>query len=151
MIVTICGHKEILWNDEDKKHTKDVLYALLCASPNTLFYLGDDGAFDRACNHILKGLQRDFPKVKRIFVTPYLDPDYLSARNADETYDEVVYPFCGNVPPRYAISKRNAWMVDHADLVIARVDHEWGGAAKTLRLALQKQKRFVNLGKYCVE
>ena len=47
---------------------------------------------------------------------------------------------------RYAISKRNQWMVDKSDLVIAHVDHDWGGAAKTLEYAIRKKKSYINLG-----
>ena len=39
-----------------------------------------------------------------------------------------MYPLLENVIPRFAISKRNEWMIDKADLIIAFVNHEYGGA-----------------------
>ena len=49
------------------------------------------------------------------------------------------------IPPRFAILKRNEWMVEHADLVIAYVRHEWGGAYKMYRHAEKMQKEIFNL------
>ena len=36
-------------------------------------------------------------------------------------------------------------MVDQADVVVAYVDHDWGGAAKTLERAVSKKKRIINI------
>ena len=60
-------------------------------------------------------------------------------------YDEIVYPELESVPWKFAISKRNEWMVEQADIVIAFVDHDWGGAATTLQYAKRKKKTIINL------
>jgi hypothetical protein len=38
-------------------------------------------------------------------------------------------------------------MIDSADIVIAYIDHAWGGAYKTYSYAKRKKKRIINLGK----
>ena len=43
------------------------------------------------------------------------------------------------VPPKFAIVRRNAWMIDKSDLLIACVKYSWGGAAKTLEYAKRKR------------
>ena len=48
------------------------------------------------------------------------------------------------VPRRYAIVKRNEWMVDHSDTVVSYVTHGWGGAAKTLAYAKRRHKTILN-------
>lgn len=48
------------------------------------------------------------------------------------------------VPRRFAIPRRNRWVVDAADVVVACVLHDWGGAAATLRYARQKGKRIIS-------
>lgn len=58
-------------------------------------------------------------------------------------YDSTVYPPLEAVPRRFAITHRNRWMVDVADVVVAYVLHDWGGAATTLRYANQKAKRSI--------
>ena len=60
-------------------------------------------------------------------------------------YDEIVYPNIEHVPYKFAISKRNNFMVDSSDLIIAFVDHAWGGAYATLMYAKRKKKTIINL------
>ncbi|OUO11917.1 hypothetical protein B5F94_12975 [Flavonifractor sp. An4] len=59
-------------------------------------------------------------------------------------YDSTVYPPLENVPRRFSISHRNRWMVESADVVVAYVLHDWGGAATTLRCAKQKKKQIIS-------
>ena len=82
---------------------------------------------------------------KRVFVTPYLSPEYLRSRIVEKQFDEIIYPFENKVIPRYAISKRNIWLVNNSDLIIAFVGRSFGGAAKMLAYAKQKKKNYINL------
>ena len=70
-----------------------------------------------------------------ILVLAYLDRDVDASR-----YDGTTYPPLEKVPRRYAIVKRNEWMVHESDVVISGVTHNWGGAAKTLEFAQKKRK-----------
>lgn len=60
-------------------------------------------------------------------------------------YDGSVYPPLETVPRRYAISKRNEWMVEQADVIISCVTHGWGGAATTLTYANRKKKSIISV------
>lgn len=51
-----------------------------------------------------------------------------------------------NVHPRYAISKRNDWMVNESDIVLCYIKHSWGGAAKYVEKAKHKGRIIINLG-----
>ena len=51
-----------------------------------------------------------------------------------------VYPPLERVPRRFAIARRNRWMVDQADVVVACVQRSWGGAAEMLRYAQRRGK-----------
>ena len=67
-------------------------------------------------------------------------------------YDYSLYPSLESVPKRYAILKRNEIMVNEADVVVAYVLHDWGGAAKTLGYAMRKRKTVICFGdtkQYC--
>lgn len=61
-------------------------------------------------------------------------------------YDATVYPPLERVPRRYAIARRNQWMADEADVMVACVQHGWGGAAKALEYARKKGKEVVAYG-----
>ena len=70
-----------------------------------------------------------------ILVLAYLDREIDSSG-----YDGTTYPPLEKVPRRYAIVRRNEWMVSSSDLVISGVTHGWGGAAQTLEFARKKKK-----------
>ena len=50
-----------------------------------------------------------------------------------------------NVPPRFAISWRNKWMLKQADMVITYITHSWGGAAQFADLAKRQRKQVINI------
>ena len=59
--------------------------------------------------------------------------------------DTSIYPPIERVPLRFAISKRNEWMMENADLIIAYITHSYGGAYKSLRVAKRKKKKIINI------
>ena len=144
MIVTFCGHRDTRLSQEEKQNLVALLRSVLHENHDALFYLGDYGSFDGVCNALLRQLKQEFPDLKRIFVTPYLYPQYGHLQYAD-LYDEVLYPFDERVMPKYAIARRNKWMVDRADRVIAYVRYGWGGAYTTFAYAKQRKKRIDNI------
>lgn len=73
----------------------------------------------------VKAKKDEKPDIETALVTAYL------GRHADgEFYDYMIYPTLKDVTQRSAIPQRNEWMVDSADVVVAYVTHEWGGAAR---------------------
>ena len=145
MIITFCGHSDFLFSDYVKQQLKNILLNEIRKIPTCKFYLGGYGDFDGLCLRTLKELKNDFPEIELIFITPYLDKNYSKLEFAKYYYDEVIFPPLENVPRKFAILKRNEWMVDEADLVLSYVTYSWGGAAKTLEYARRKKKTFINL------
>ena len=145
MIITFCGHSNYLFSDEEKEKLKQLLIKEIRKNPTCKFYLGGYGAFDSLCLRTLRELKTDFPNIELLFITPYLDKNYSKLQLAKYYYDDVIFPPIENVPRKFAILKRNEWMVDSADLVIAYVKYSWGGAAKTLEYAKRKKKPIINL------
>ena len=109
------------------------------------FYLGGYGDFDSLCLRTLRELKKEFQDIELIFITPYLDKNYSKLDFAKYHYDDVIFPPLESVPRKFAILKRNEWMVEEADLVIAYVMYSWGGAAKTLEYAKRKKVRIINI------
>ena len=100
-----------------------------------MFYLGGYGAFDSLAAAAVHRQKETYPHIESILVLAYLDRDTDASR-----YDSTTYPPLEKVPRRYAIVKRNEWMVCESDVVISGVTHGWGGAAKTLEFAQRKRK-----------
>ena len=64
----------------------------------------------------------------------------------ETSYDDVVVPGeLDGVHYKSAITKRNRWMVEQSDWLIAFVYRNFGGAYATLRYAEKKGLRIINL------
>lgn len=137
MIVTFCGHSEVY----NKKAVQEWVAAVcdeLIREGASEFYLGGYGAFDSLCAKTLREMKKHYPQIKLILILPYLN----SSKSTDG-YDETLYPPLETVVKRFAISRRNEWMVSNSDKVVAYVTHDWGGAYKTLVYARRKQKDII--------
>lgn len=139
MIVTFCGHSNIYGDNGLEKRLVAVVEQLIGEGAN-LFLLGGYGSFDSVAAVAVKEAKQQHPEIHSTLVLPYLDRTFN-----EDLYDYSTYPPLEEVPRRYAISRRNEWMVDQADVVIAYVDHGWGGAAKTIEYAKRKKKRIINI------
>ena len=145
MIITFCGHSNYLFSDEEKEKLKQLLIKKIRKNPTCKFYLGGYGDFDSLCLRTLRELKKEFQSIELIFITPYIDKNYSKLEFAKYHYDDIIFPPLESVPRKFAILKRNEWMVDSAELVIAYVKYSWGGAAKTLEYAKRKNTSFINI------
>ena len=115
----------------------------------TEFYVGGYGQFDSMAADAVRSMQLRYTEVRL-----YLIYAYLPVRRDDfitERYDGTIYPEgLESTPRRFAITKRNKWMVDQASAIIAYVDHDWDGAFQTLKYALNRPDRadIINLGAF---
>ena len=137
MIVTFCGHREVHEPEKVKAWLEEVVDRLIHDGADT-FYLGGYGQFDALAAAVVREKKERYPQIRSVLVLPYLDREYDAS-----AYDETLYPPLENVPRRYAISRRNEYMVDNADVVVAYVIVGFGGASKTLKYSESKQKRIL--------
>ena len=145
MTITFCGHSNFSFDNTVKEKLRELLLQEIRKNPACKFYLGGYGDFDSLCLSILKELKIQFPNIELLFITPYLDDNYSKLETAKLYYEGIIYPPLENVPRQFCISKRNEWMVNEADFLIAFVKYSWGGAAKTLEYAKRKKVGFFNL------
>ena len=139
MAVTFCGHGDISYNDEIQQKLYNEIEQSIKKGEKE-FLLGGYGSFDLLSAYTVKRLKEKYPDIQSLLVIPYLERKYDT-----DLYDGTVYPPIENVPKRLAIIKRNEWMIDASNAVIAYVEHSWGGAAKTLNYAIKKQKQIINV------
>lgn len=148
MIITFIGHSSLYDGMNLSEKIRDVILTNANAQEKLLFYCGGYGDFDNICAKVCRSIRDEKVDSEVIFVTPYITEvqqkkiKYLLDGNL---YDSTIYPPLENVLPRFAISKRNEWMIDVADLVIAYVKFSYGGAYKSLEYARKKQKHVINL------
>lgn len=148
MILTFCGHSRFHKGQEYEKQLYKILENTIGEAPADI-YLGGYGNFDSFAYQCAKKYKSSHPDVKLVFVSPYYDVEYQ--RNylhyQKSRYDLIVYPSIEDKPKRFAIIYRNRYMVDMADVVIAYIDHNTGGAYQTYKYAKRNGKVIYNLAK----
>ena len=77
----------------------------------------------------------------------YPTAEYINNQNFYEEYysDIEISHAASNAHPKSAIQIRNREMVDRADLVICYIEHNEGGAYKTVKYASEQNKPIINL------
>ena len=148
MIIAFAGHSTICRYEEILREVKEQIQKNINTAEQITCYVGGYGEFDDLCAHACKELKNNYPQIEIVYVTPYISLSKQS-RNQQKInsglYDTQLYPPLENVPPRFAISKRNEWIITNSDLVIAYVNHDFGGAYKSFCFAKRKKKKIINI------
>ncbi|MBR2323022.1 MAG: hypothetical protein IKA54_05465 [Clostridia bacterium] len=144
MIVTFCGHSLCSLNGDEMSLLEKQLIDIIENEPNCNFYLGGYGNFDKICFDLLSKLKSKYTNIKRVFITPYLY-NYDKLKSLSKIYDETMYPPIETAPPKFAIDRRNRWMIENSDMLICYITHTFGGAYKTYKYALNKNIKIINI------
>lgn len=111
-----------------------------------IFYVGENGAFDRLVLNVLRCLKLDYPNIVYAVVLDYCPIKKDEWTDEEFFYNEAIFPEgLENTPPRFKILKRNRWMIDHSDTVVTYVTRTIGGAAQAKEIAERKGKQIINL------
>lgn len=138
-VCTFFGHSEC--PESVRKDVMEIMENLICENSVSEFLVGDKGNFDRIVIGVLRDMKRRHPNIRYSVVLSSLQ------KRGDFDYTETVFPEgIEMVPPKFAISWRNRWMIKRADYVIAYVCHSWGGAAQFVEYASKQKKKVINLG-----
>ena len=101
------------------------------------------GAFNWLCARQVYQAKQQYSEVECLLVIPYLS--FLIRER--KYFDDILYPEgFEKYHFKAAILERNRFMVNHSSYALCYVDHDWGGAAKTYRLAVRQGLRIINLG-----
>lgn len=137
-ICTFFGHRDC--PAEIKPKLREVLIDLIENQSVNMFYVGNNGAFDRLVRGVLRELVHEYPQIRYAVVLERMPSEQ------DGTAQDTMLPEgIEEVPPRFAISWRNNWMLRQADFVVTYITHTWGGAAKFAEAAERQKKAVINL------
>ena len=106
------------------------------------FYVGNHGDFDKHVLLCLKKLKLLFPDIEYFVVLAYMPTSSKREMYVDRE-NTVIPEGIEDTIPKFAIIKRNNWMIDRSDYVITYVSHS-GGAARFKELSKKKGKRVVD-------
>lgn len=105
----------------------------------TMFYVGNQGNFDRLVRSVLKEVTTAYPGVGYAVALAYMS----STTKVDDFSDTMLPDGIEKVPKRFAIHWRNKWMIEHADYVIAYIVHSLTNVSRFVDLARIKQKTII--------
>lgn len=109
------------------------------------FYVGNHGQFDGMVRGIMKELISEGKDVDYSVVLAYIPGQKYEFDLPDQYADTIYLDGLENVPQRFAICKRNDWMIDNSDTVICYVVNHFGGAYTYTEKARRKGKRIINI------
>ena len=115
------------------------------------FVVGRNGEFDQCVSstvlRVRKNVRDDNSAL--VLVLPYATAEYLNNEEYfHDYYTDVEISYSASMAhPKSAIQIRNREMVDRADLIICYVEHNEGGAYKTMKYALERDKSVINLSR----
>ena len=138
---TFIGHRNC------PREIKELLYNtiknLIVKKNVTSFYVGTQGGFDKLVYEVLCELEKEH-KIKVFVVLAYLE-----RVSKDEYYDveKTVFPEeLANVPLRFAIRRRNSYMINQADYIVTFLNTTFTNTYKNIEEAVKKNKIIINLG-----
>ena len=135
-VCTFFGHRDC--PDCLRPRLREAVKELIRDAGVDTFYVGNQGRFDAMALGVLRELGRVYPHIRYGVVLAYLPQG--------ETEPEAMFPEgLERVPPRYAISRRNDWMLRRADFVVTYITHPWGGAAGFGEKAERLGRRVIRL------
>ena len=147
--VAFFGHRYI---DEDaviEGKLNDYIRQLLQEKEFVDFLIGRNGDFDQLVASTVRRAKKHYrdDNSSLILVLPYKTAEFSENQEGYADYYDCVEVSekVARVFPKNAIQTRNREMIDRADLVIFYVEHQSGGAYQSLRYALKRGKRVINL------
>lgn len=107
-----------------------------------MFYVGNNGNFDRMVLKSLKALKEKYTHIKFWVILAY-----IPKKRTQEEYELTIIPeLVERVPYKYAILERNNWMISKSDFVIGYSDG-MGKSSDFLKLAKKKGLIVINIAK----
>ena len=139
MTCTFFGHRDT--PATVRPILRQVIIKLIEQRGVTRFYVGNQGNFDAMARRLLAELAQIYP-IRYDVVLAYLPKENDPSIDGSHT---ILPDGFEAVPPRFAIDRRNRWMIDHSDIVVTYVRSPIGGAAKFKKLAERKGKTVVEV------
>ncbi len=135
------GHKNC--GCEIKENLLNTVKKLIVENNVKNFYVGTQGNFDRLVYEVLCILQ-NYYEIEIFIVLAYLN------RNTDNVYydcKKTIFPdVLTKTPMRFAIRRRNSYIIDISDYVITYVNNQFSNTFINIEEAIRKKKCVINLG-----
>ena len=141
MTVTFIGHSDA---SEKIAHLLEEIIVKLIENHNAdTFYVGVNGNFDNIVSHILVKLKKVYPQIKAFSVLAYMPTNSKTFKKYE--LETILPEEVSMALPRFAISKRNFWMINKCHILVSYVRRTYGGAFKIREIAKAKGKIIIDI------
>ena len=137
---TFFGHRDA--KEEVKPLLRQAIIDMIEKEGVQRFYVGAQGRFDLMAISVLKELAPLYG-VEYAVVLAYLPAE--GRQEAPERLPTILPEGQEACLPRFAIDRRNRWMVAESDYVISYTYKIYGGAVKFTALAEKKRKKVIRI------
>ncbi len=137
---TFIGHKDC--PSSIKLKLLAIIEDLIITKNVKQFYVGTHGNFDHIAYEALCELENKY-NIKIFVVLAYLN------RTISDFYDskKTIYPEgLETVPLKFAINKRNMYMIEKSDYMVCFIDNTFSNAYSFVKEALKKNLHVINSG-----
>ena len=138
------GHRHI--PEDERPHLyaalRQIIRELVTTDGITTFYSGGAQGFDTLAAMTVLEARESFPEIRLVVVLPYANQvDRWSAADEVICLADRYYTGCMFV--------RNRYLVDHSSLCVSYQTKQTGGTAYTVKYALKKGVKVINLADIC--
>ena len=134
------GHRDVF---KDITEKLDTSVARAIEDGCTTFMTGGDGEFDMMFASAVRRAKKNHPHITLKLIKPYFSNTWNTQQEYfTALYDEIIVPEeLASIHFKGAITHRNRWMADKADVIIAYVRREFGGAYTAIEYAKKQNKQ----------
>ena len=142
--VSFVGHRDLSGAPPLSARIEEIVEKLLRKHEMVEFYIGRTGDFDILAASCIKRVQKRLGEgnCELVLVQPYhmRDEEYYEVY-----YDNILIPVPLETHYKSAYGKRNDWMLDRSDLLVAFVQRKEGGAYTMMKRAQRRGIPVINL------
>lgn len=146
MRACFCGHCGAYDSKSGIQQKIENAVMALCKEGVKEFFCALYSEYDYACQNAVLNFQLKEPDVKLVWVMAKNKPtkqeqdEFIKEHNI-----ELVYPPIESNTHSLSVLKRNQWMVDHSDIVMACASQELVNNSKTLLYAKSQHKQIITI------
>lgn len=146
-ICCFAGHNEVSDTSNVYEKIRHIVEHLIIEEGVEEFLVGDYGDFNEISKKAILEAKVGFPEIKLNCVIPYNASNlneyhYLHGESYNKIFTVEVPK---NAPLKFSFIKCNEYMIDNSEYMICYVWKEWGGGAKALKYAKEKNIKIYNI------
>ena len=138
MVCTFLGHKDASEKIKEKIETK--IFSLVQEGVK-LFLVGNNGYFDYTVQSILENISSSKKDIKYYIVLSKINEKAINNAQSSTIFPEGLEL----VPPKFAISKRNEWLIKNSNIAVVYVTNKHSNCYKWVEKALSRGLRIISI------